>query len=441
MADGERLADIVEAAVARGDAPGVVAAVGRGDETHVRAAGLMAVGGPPMRPGTLFRIASITKPVTAAVVLSLVEDGLLGLDEPVDRLLPELANRRVLRRPDGPLTDTIRAERAVTTRDLLTFTWGFGMQGAMFMAAEPWPIVRAVAERELSSFGPANPDTTPEPDTWMARLGELPLLAQPGERWLYSAGSQVLGVLAARAAGAPFEDVMRERVLAPLGMRDTAFYAADTSRLATAYEGLTVRDRPDGQWSRPPRFPDGAAGLVSTAADLLAFGRMLRRGGDPVLEPGTVAEMTRDQLTPAQRARVWPGFSFLDDRGWGYGVSVTEWGYTWEGGSGTLDQAVPDRDLTVVVLTQRAADETGMPAVCGEVLEMAIGGSAQRNLRRNGSCGWYGSTLTRALITAAPPRSRSSSVTSGRSSASLDTRSRRSRSTSRSGCELSRPVR
>jgi CubicO group peptidase (beta-lactamase class C family) len=371
MTDGERLEEIVETAVARGDAPGVVAAVGRGDETYVAAAGVMAVGGPPMRPTTLFRIASITKPVTAAVVLSLAEDGLLGLDEPVDRLLPELADRRVLRRPDGPLTDTIEAERAVTTRDLLAFTWGFGMQGAMFMAPEPWPIVRAVAERELSSFGPPDPDTTPEPDTFMARLGELPLLAQPGERWLYSAGSQVLGVLAARAAGAPFEEVMRERVLAPLGMRDTAFYASDTSRLATAYERrdgqLAVTDQPEGQWSRPPRFPDGAAGLVSTAEDLLRFGRMLLRGGGEVLKPGTVAEMTRDQLTPAQRARVWPGFSFLGDRGWGYGVSVTDWGYTWEGGSGTAWANVPDRDMTVVVLTQRAVDETGLPAVCDEV--------------------------------------------------------------------------
>jgi len=372
MTDGERLEEIVETAVARGDAPGVVAAVGRGGEGYVAAAGVMAVGGPPMRPDTLFRIASITKPVTAAVVLSLAEDGLLGLEEPVDRLLPELADRRVLRRPDGPLTDTIEAERAVTTRDLLTFTWGFGMQGAMFMAPEPWPIVSAVEERELSSFGPASPDTTPEPDTFMARLGELPLLAQPGERWLYSAGSQVLGVLAARAAGAPFEDVMRERVLTPLGMDDTAFYANDTSRLATAYENvngeLTVRDRPDGQWSRPPRFPDGAAGLVSTAEDLLRFGRMLLLpGGNPVLTAGTVAEMTSDQLTPAQLARVWPGFSFLGDRGWGYGVSVTEWGYGWEGGSGTAWANVPDQDLTVVVLTQRAVDETGLPAVCDQV--------------------------------------------------------------------------
>src|SRR5580693_1828734 len=300
--DKNRIDEIVEAAVEQGQAPGVVAAVAKGDATYVKAAGVMAIGGPPMRPDTLFRISSTTKPITAAVVLSLVEEGLLDLGGPVEELLPELADRRVLRRPDGPLADTVKAERPVTVRDLLTFTWGFGMQGAMFMAPEPWPILTATVERELSTFGPPQPASTPEPDTFMARLGELPLLAQPGERWLYQAGSQVLGVLAARAGGAPFEDVMRERVLGPLGMQDTGFHAADPGRLATAYEGGEVSDPPDGQWARPPRFPDGGGGLVSTAGDLLAFGRMLLRGGGPVLRPETVAEMTRDQLTPAQRA-------------------------------------------------------------------------------------------------------------------------------------------
>jgi CubicO group peptidase (beta-lactamase class C family) len=289
----------------------------------------------------------------------------------------------VLRRPDGPLEDTVAAERPVSVRDLLTFTWGFGMQGAMFMASEPWPVVRAVEERELASFGPPDPGGTPEPDEFMARLGELPLLAQPGERWLYQAGSQVLGVLAARAGGAPFEDVMRERVLGPLGMDDTGFHAADAGRLATAYERprgqqrsgtLVVSDPPEGQWSKPPRFPDGGGGLVSTAADVLAFGRMLLRDGSGVLRAGTVAEMTRDQLTPEQRA-AWPGFSFLDDRGWGYGVSVLDDGsYGWEGGFGTAWFNVPELDLAVVVLTQRAADESGMPAVCADVLAAARAG-------------------------------------------------------------------
>jgi CubicO group peptidase (beta-lactamase class C family) len=316
--------------------------------------------------------------MTAAAVLSLVDEGLLELNGAVDDLLPELADRRVLSRPDGPLTDTVPARRPITVRDLLTFTWGFGMQGAMFMAADPWPIVAAAAERQLATLGPPQPATTPDPDTWIARLGELPLLAQPGERWLYQSGSQVLGVLAGRAAGAPFEDVLRSRVFSPLGMDDTAFHAAATARLSTAYERrdgmLVVTDLPEGQWSQPPAFPDGGAGLVSSVDDMVAFARMLLRGGSPVLKSTTVAEMTRDQLTPEQRGNVWPGFSFLEDRGWGYGVSVLDDGrYTWEGGFGTAWSNVPSQDLTVVVLTQRAADETGMPAVCDGVLAAARG--------------------------------------------------------------------
>jgi CubicO group peptidase (beta-lactamase class C family) len=122
----------------------------------------------------------------------------------------------------------------------------------------------------------------------------------------------------------------------------------------------------------PARVPDGGGGLVSTAGDVLEFGRMLLRGGGPVLRQATVAEMTRDQLTAEQRSNVWPGFSFLDDRGWGWGVSVLGDGrYTWEGGLGTAWSNVPSQDLAVVVLTQRAADETGMPAVCDEVLAAA----------------------------------------------------------------------
>jgi CubicO group peptidase (beta-lactamase class C family) len=373
-----RIDETVEGAVDQGQAPGVVAAVARGKAMHVATAGVMAIGGAPMRRDTLFRISSTTKPMTAAAVLSLVDADMLELDDPVDELLPELADRRVLASPDGPLSDTVPAQRSVTVRDLLTFTWGFGMEGAMFMAPRPWPIFSATVERDLSTFGPPQPARMPDPDTWMARLGELPLLAQPGERWLYQTGSQVLGVLASRVARAPYADVLHQRVLGPLGMNDTGFHATDASRLSTAYERrdgrLEVSDPPDGQWSHPPAFADGSGGLVSSVDDVVAFGRMLIRGGSPVLKPTTVAQMTRNQLTAEQRANVWPGFSRLDGRGWGYGVSILDDGrYTWEGGLGTAWSNIPSQDLTVVVLTQRAADETGMPAVCNDVLTAARG--------------------------------------------------------------------
>jgi CubicO group peptidase (beta-lactamase class C family) len=371
-----RIEKIVASAVDEGQAPGVVAGVARGAAVHVATAGVMAVGGPPMRRDTLFRIASMTKPMTASVLLSFVDDGLVDINEPVDRWLPELADRKVLRLPDGPLDDTVPAQRPITLRELLTFTWGFGMQGAMFMAPEPWPIFTATLARDLATFGPPQPATMPDPDTWLARLGELPLLAQPGDRWLYQTGSQVLGVLASRLAGVPFDEVLRERVLGPLGMTDTGFHAADIARLATAYERrdgrLKVTDTPDGQWARPPAFPDGGGGLVSSVDDVLAFGQMLLRGGAAVLAPATVAEMTRDQLTSTQRANVWPGFNLLEGRGWGYGMSVLEDGRcSWDGGFGTSWSNVPSSDLTVVVLTQRATDETGMPAVCDDVLAAA----------------------------------------------------------------------
>ena len=156
----------------------------------------------------------------------------------------------------------------------------------------PWPVVKAAEALRLSTIGPPDLGLQPDPDTWPASLGALPQLAQPGKRWLYGTGTSVLRVLAARAAGQPFGEVLRSRVFAPLGMGDTAFFTTATDQLATAYpstpDGLVVWDQPDGIWSRPPAFGDGTAGLVSTVDDLLAFARMLLRGGAPVLAADAV---------------------------------------------------------------------------------------------------------------------------------------------------------
>jgi CubicO group peptidase (beta-lactamase class C family) len=348
--------------------PGLVALVARGGQVQVEALGRLAVSGPAVTRGSVFRIASTTKPITAAATLAVAAEGLIGLDEPVDRLLPELAGRRVLRRMDGPLDDTVPAARAITARDLLTFTFGFGMVGEMFASAEPWPVVAATDALRLSTMGPPDPPVPPDPDTWIAGLGSLPLLAQPGERWMYNTGAQVLGVLVARAAGQPLRDVLRTRIFEPLGMRDTGFWAADPHRLATAYrptpDGLAVLDEPDGKWSRPPRFDDGAAGLVSTADDLLAFARMLLRGGSPVLPPAAVAAMTSDQLTPEQKARggLLPGF--FDGQSWAFCQAVYDSGaFGWDGGLGTSWLVDPAHDLTVIVLTQRMFESPALPQV------------------------------------------------------------------------------
>ncbi len=348
--------------------PGLVALVARGGQVHVEALGRLSVGGPPVTRDSIFRIASTTKPITAAATLAVASEGLIGLDEPVDRLLPELAGRRVLRSMDGPLDDTLPAARAIAIRDLLTFTFGFGMVGEMFASAQPWPVVAATGELRLATIGPPDPPVPPDPDTWIAALGSLPLLAQPGERWMYNTGAQVLGVLAARAAGQPFSEVLRTRIFEPLGMRDTGFWTADIQRLATAYQPtpgrLVVLDEPGGKWSRPPDFGDGAAGLVSTADDLFAFARMLLRGGAPVLPPEAVRAMTTDQLTPAQKARggLLPGF--FDGRSWGFCQAVYDSGaFGWDGGLGTSWLVDPSRDLTVIVLTQRMFESPDPPQV------------------------------------------------------------------------------
>ncbi|WP_018505405.1 serine hydrolase domain-containing protein [Parafrankia discariae] len=361
--------------------PGLVLLVAAGDEVHVEALGTLAVGGGvPVTRDSVFRISSTSKPITAAVTMTLVDDGLLDLDEPVDRLLPELADRRVLRHPDGPLDDTVPAARPITARDLLTFTFGFGIAGEMFTARRPWPVVEAADRLRLATIGPPDPRTPPGPDEWIARLGSLPLIAQPGQRWLYNTGAAVLGVLVERAAGAPFAELVGTRLCEPLGMGDTAFWARDPDqldRLATAYQpaphGLVVRDEPaDSAWGRPPAFCDGAAGLLSTADDLLAFARMFLRGGAPVLSAASVRAMTTGQLTAAQRARGGLAPDDFTDQSWSFGQAVRDDGaFGWDGGLGTSWLVDPARELVVIVLTQRMFDGSGPPAVHAEARRAA----------------------------------------------------------------------
>jgi CubicO group peptidase (beta-lactamase class C family) len=355
----EHLHDAMAGHVGAGQVPGLVLGLSRGDDTHVDGIGTASVGGTePIRPDAIFRITSMTRPVTAVAALMLVEQGTLDLDERVDRLLPELAGRRVLRRLDGPIDDTVAAERAVTVRDLLTFRAGFGM---ILAPPEEYPILQAEQALELSAVGPPTPVTPHGPDEWLRRLGTLPLMDQPGTQWRYNTGSQILGVLIARAAGKPADAFYTERIFAPLGMNDTGFRVPESElhRLVPCYqeaEGGLVPFDDEGQWSRDRAFTDCGAGLISTVGDYMRFARMLLAGGEGILAPGLVAAMTTDQLTPGQRERT---DMILDGRGWGFGVSIIDppessglKGYGWSGGFGTGWANDPSEDLVAVLCTQ-----------------------------------------------------------------------------------------
>src|SRR5207244_7784399 len=293
MARLARMHDFMAGYVERSEVPGLVTLVSRRGEVHVDVIGTQAFKDPtPMRRDTIFRISSMTKPIIAVATMILVEECKLRLDEPVDRWLPELVDRQVLRRLEGPLDDTVPATRPITVRDLLTFRMGFGQ---MMAPPDAYPILSAANELQIG-MGPPSPSSMPAPDEWMRRLGSLPLMHQPGEQWMYNTGSDVLGVLIARASGQPLETFLRERLFEPLEMRDTGFSVPEASldRLATSYwtdpasgELVVYDEARGGQWSRPPAFPSGAGGLVATIDDYLAFGQMMlshgKHGGERIL--------------------------------------------------------------------------------------------------------------------------------------------------------------
>ncbi|ADJ44216.1 beta-lactamase class C [Amycolatopsis mediterranei S699] len=344
-----------------GDLPGAVALVARGEQVEAAAVGSAdAEGTVPMARDSLFRIASLTKPIVAAATLLLVDDGELSLDDPISRWLPELASPVVVRTPAGPVDDVVPAARPITVADLLTFRCGYGLPADMTLPA---------VDLLLQVLGhPAASPRAFSPDEWLAALAQVPLLHQPGEAWLYDTGSDIQGVLIARVAGRPLPEFLAERLFEPLGMADTGFTVpiAALGRFTSAYrrgeEGLRLIDSPEGRWSAPPPFPSGAAGLVSTADDLLAFARFLRdegtAGGHRLLRPESVHRMTTDHLTPAQRAA---GRPFLHGQGWGFGGSVDvdakqPWEvpgrYGWVGGAGTALHLVPATGTVSVLLTQ-----------------------------------------------------------------------------------------
>lgn len=366
-----QLRQAMTARVERGDFPGLVTLVARGDDVVVHTVGVTAFGGDvPMRRDTPFRITSMTKPVLAAVTMMLAEDDVLDLEEPVATFLPELAGQRVLARPDAPLAETVDRLRPVTVEDLLTFTLGFGfVLGHDDEVNPPYPIVQAWRDLGLRLAEP-EPRKRLAPDEWIQRFGSLPLVHQPGETWMYNVGSQVLGVLLARASGTTLGDLLHERLFAPLGMRGTGFWqpAERVAEIPFHYQtdgttGMLIRSEIEARevWTEPPVFPDGSAGLLSTADDYLAFARLLLNGGvhggTRLLSEKSVASMTSNHLTPDQ---IESGGFFLGGSGWGYGLGVTVKAdevsgpgrYGWSGGFGTDWFTDPSAGLIFIVLSQ-----------------------------------------------------------------------------------------
>jgi CubicO group peptidase (beta-lactamase class C family) len=369
----------MQATVEAGDASSIAWLLAVDGEVRTGAVG--HIDADPARPtqrDTIFRISSMTKPVTAFAALQLVDDGVVALDDPVDDLLPELADRRVLADPHGSIDDTVPAERPITLRDLLTFRMGLGFD---FAGPGVQPSLDRLAELGLPP-GPPQPQAGPGPEDFLAAIGSVPLEFPPGTRWLYHLSAEVLGVLIERATGRTLGEQMAQRLFDPLGMADTGFTvsAAKQDRFGACF-GKTGRegerevfDPADGQWASPPPFRSGGAGLVSTVDDFGAFASMLLRGGttpdgERLLSPELLAQMTTNQLTEEQIATGGPA---PGEAGWGFGVGVQlatvptrgAGAYDWDGGLGSSWANDPQHRLVGVLLTDEMWTAPVPPAVC-----------------------------------------------------------------------------
>ena len=324
-----------------------------------------AEAGLPMQRDTIFRIASMTKPVTVAAAMALAEEGKLALTDPVSRWLPELADMRVLVDPTGPLDDTVAARRPITVEDLMTHR-----SGLAYSFSVGGPISRAYGQVSLRQ----------DQDHWLAEVAGLPLIHQPGERLTYSHGTEVLGIALSRIEGKPLHTVLSERILEPLGMTDTGFFisADKRGRAATMYRlddaGILQHDMMGPIPVKEPRFCQGGAGLVSTADDYLRFARMLLGGGTVdgvrVLSEDSVASMRTDRLTEEQKDQPFLGAPFWVGRGFGLNLSVVTdparsaqlfgagglGAFSWPGAYGTWWQADPANDLILIYLIQNYPD-------------------------------------------------------------------------------------
>ena len=347
----------------------------------------------PMQRDTVFRIASMSKPVTTAAAMSLVDEGKLALGDPVTRWLPEFADMRVLEDPDGPLSKTSPARRTITVDDLMThrsgLVYAFSVTGALSRAYLRLPIRQ-------------------HPDTWLAELTALPLVHQPGERMTYSHSTDVLGIILSRIEGKKLHEVLTERIFQPVGMRDTGFFVSPEGRrrAATMYTlsetGEFRHDVMGPPPITPPTFCQGGGGLWSTVDDYLRFARMLLAEGEidgtRVLSAEAVRLMRTNRLTDEQRRQPFLGAPYWVGRGFGLGLSVVMdpvksrplFGpggvgtFGWPGAYGTWWQADPTNDLILIYLVQNhpTLSTDAAAAVAGNTSQAKLMTALPRFVRR-----------------------------------------------------------
>lgn len=341
---------IMEDHVARGTAPGIIGVLGApGGAIEIVTAG-------DLPADAIVRIQSMTKPILAVAALRLVQEGRLRLDDPVERWLPELADRWVLRAPDAPLDDVVPATTPITLRHLLTNTSGYGVQVVPSPLAEAMVGNRTAAGQEPVAMGAQE---------WLDALAMLPLAFEPGTGWRYHHSFGILGILLSRVVDGSLEDHLRRDLFAPLGMVDTGYAVPldEAYRLPAAYRhehGALVEIEPaaGGFSVAPAPFDLSHSELVSTAADYAAFAGMLAAGGrhdgNVIIDPELLALMRTDQVPSSAKTddSFFPGF--WEGTGWGFGVAVQTEGenagrYGWSGGQGTDFWVDPDGSFGIVL--------------------------------------------------------------------------------------------
>ena len=349
------LQDLLERAVGSGTVPGAAALVARGDEVEAGSAGEVG-------EDSIARIASISKPITAAALMLLVDEGLVALDDPIARWLPELASPQVVRTP-RQLDRRRRAGRPPNH--------GRGCPDLPRRLGLPVRLLAARGGRALPEV-PSVRAPAGHPTSGLLSLAQLPMLHQPGEAWLYNTCSDIQGVLVARVAGRPLPEFLSERIFQPLAMSDTSFHVpAEKRDRLPAYYGPDLTPIDDGIWTEPPIFPSGGGGLLSTLADWHRFGRMLLAGGRGLLSPESVRMMMTDHLTRQQRDAAT---LFLEGAGWGFGGAVGPDGrYGWVGGTGTAAHVAPSTSTVGILFTQVQMSGPTPPPLMRQFWQHAFG--------------------------------------------------------------------